>query len=248
MKNKSKFLGGLVLIVALLVVGVFAYTYVFKSLPAINTREVLGNVDGVDIEVIVQSPSAQETPLQIICLFEYVEGDIYNPPALPKESNGLVHVDDALQGLISELRRTYKFEGQFLETLLITPPENTIPAKKLLLIGLGNREKFIPENMIMVGLTGMREALRLGVTNYAHASDLKDAGIDSPTAEVAGNVIQGAIEAFRTQNYLRSQNASDPLTVTKVSLLSGPPYYEDSKTGVRKAINAFNRNIIHSSQ
>lgn len=211
-----------------------------KTLPAINTREILGKVDGVEIEAVVQSPSAQETPLQVVCLFEYTEGDIYkSPPALPKELNGMVHVDQALHGLITELRKTNKFEGKSLGTLLITPPPNTIPAKKLLLIGLGNRNDFKPEIMRMIGVTGMREALRLGMTSYSHASDLKDAGISSPTADVAGYVVQGAIEAYRTQMFLKKQNATDALSVTKISVLNGPAYFEDAKEGIRKVINKF---------
>jgi hypothetical protein len=208
-----------------------------KPLPAINTTELIGKIDGVGIEAVVQSPSAQKTPLQIVCLFEYVEGDIFNsPPALPKELNGMIHVDEALHGLITDLRKTNKFEGKFLETLLIVPPANSISAKKLLLIGLGNRNDFKPEMMRMVGLTGMREALRLEVENYSHASDLKDAGISSPTADVAGYVIQGAIEAYQTQMYLKKQNATEALSVTKISLLTGPAYFEDSKEGIKKTI------------
>ena len=203
----------------------------------VGTKESLGQVDGVEIEVLVQSPSAEETPLQIVCAFEYTEGDIFkSPPALPKELNGLLHVDEALRGLITEIRKTNKFEGRSLETLLITPPVNTIPAQKLLIIGLGNRNDFKPEMMRMIGVIGMREALRLGVKSYAHASDLKDAGISSPTAEVAGYVIQGALEGYRTQLYLNKLQASGPLTVAKVTLLCGPSYFEDSKAGIKKVI------------
>jgi hypothetical protein len=206
-------------------------------LPALNTKSLLGQVDGVEIEAVVQGPATQATPLQVVCLFEYTEGDIYNsPPALSKELNGMVHLDEGLHGLITELRKSDKFKGQFLETLLIIPPANTLLAKKLLLIGLGNRKEFKAEQMRLVGLTGMREALRLGVASYSHASDLKDAGIDSPTADVAGYVIQGAVEAYRTQSYLKKQNASDALSVKKVSLLTGPAYYEDSISGVKKAL------------
>ena len=122
-----------------------------------------------------------------------------------------------------------------METLLISPPANTIPAEKLLIIGLGNRNDFKQEIMRLVGLIGMREALRLGVSSYSHASDLKDAGISSPTAAVAGYVVEGAIKALRTQRYLKKKNASGPLTVTKVSLLSGPAYFEDSIAGAKKS-------------
>lgn len=213
-----------------------------KPLPALGTSERLGKVDSIDIEATVQSPSGQATPLQVVCLFEYTEGDITtSPPALPKELNGLLHVDEALFGLITNLRKSNKFEGHSLETLLIIPPPNSIPAKKLLLIGLGNRNDFKPEMMRMVGVVGMREALRLGVTSYSHASDLKDAGISSPTADVAGYVVQGAIEAYRTQQYLKTQNASNSLTVTKMTLLTGPAFFEDSKQGIKKVISTLSK-------
>ncbi len=206
-------------------------------LPAVGSVANLGSVNGVEIEAVVQSPSAQETELQVVCLFEYTEGDIFNsPPALPKALNGMVHVDEALKGLITDLRKSNRFEGKLLETLLITPPSDSVAAKKLLLVGLGNRNDFKPEIMRLVGVTGMREALRLGVSNYAHASDLKDSGISSPTAEVAGNVVLGALEAYRTQSYLKGKQASDALTVTKITLLAGPAYFEDSQNGIKKVI------------
>lgn len=212
------------------------------TLPKIGTQETLGKIENLEIEVVVQSPSSQETPLQIICVFEYTEGDIYNsPPALPKESNGMVHVDEALKGLITELRRTNRFGGHLLETLLITPPVNSLPARKLLMIGLGNRRDFKPDMMRWVGVTGMREALRLGVASYSHASDLKDAGIDSPTGDVAAYVVLGALEAFRTQQFLKQRGVSEAPTVTKITLLSGPAFFEDSKTGIRKVISSVSK-------
>lgn len=214
------------------------FAFADQNLPEVGTKESLGKIEGVEIEVVVQSPSMQETPLQIVCVFEYTEGDIFkSPPALPKESNGLLHVDEALHGLITTIRKTNKFEGHLLETLLIVPPSETIPAKKLLIIGLGDRNNFKPEMMRMVGVTGMREALRLNVESYSHASDLKDAGISSPTADVAGYVIQGAMDAYQTQTFLKNQNASEPLTVTKVTLLSGQPFFEDSKSGINKVMS-----------
>lgn len=207
---------------------------------ALETKADLGKVAGaVDIELIVQSPAAQKTPLQIVCAFEYTKGDITtSPPALPKELNGMLHVDEALHGLITELRQSKKFGGNLLETLLIVPPANTIPAEKLLIIGLGNRKDFKPELMRLVGITGMREALKLGVSSYSHASDLKDAGLDSPTGEVGGYVVSGAAFAYQTQMYLYKRGASSPLTVNKVTLLAGPAFFEDTMTGIKKVISS----------
>jgi len=133
---------------------------------AVSSLAKVGEAEGVTVQIKVQAPSGQDTPLQVACVFEYVEGDLTTPPALPAALNGMLHLDQALHGLITDLRRTGRFKGHALETLLIAPPAGEIPAHQLLLIGLGDRKAFSPELMKRVGATGMREALRLGVTDY----------------------------------------------------------------------------------
>ena len=213
----------------------------FQTTPA-NTSKIWGKVDGIAIEGMVQGPSTEIAPLQIACVFEYTEGDIFNsPPALPAAVNGMVHLDESLKGLITELRKSGKFAGHSLETLLITPPSGTIGAKKLLLIGLGDRNKFTPELMQQVASVGMEEALRLGVTKYGFATDLKDAGIDSPTAEVAGYGVTGAINAYRTQLYLKDKKMSSFKPIEKITLLAGPAFFTTAGEGITKAIGALNK-------
>lgn len=212
-----------------------------QTTPA-NTSKIWGKVDGIAIEGMVQGPSTEVAPLQIACVFEYTEGDIFNsPPALPEAVNGMVHLDKSLNGIITELRKSGKFAGHSLETLLITPPSGTIGAKKLLLIGLGDRNKFTPELMQQVAGVGMEEALRLGVTKYAFATDLKDAGIDSPTAEVAGYGVTGAINAYRTQAFLKGKKMSAYKPIEKITLLAGPAFFTTAGEGIQKAIAAFNK-------
>lgn len=210
------------------------------SLPKAGTSSIVGKVDNIAIELMVQGPSTEATPLQIACVFEYTEGDITNPPALPAAANGMLHLDKALQGIITDIRKSGKFAGHAFETLLIEPPAGTIAAKKLLLIGLGDRNKFNAAEMKTIGAIGMREALRLGVTSYAHASDLKDAGIDSPTDTVTENVIKGAIEAYRTQTYLKGKNMSTFKPVTKITLLAGQTFFNASGEAAKKAIASIN--------
>jgi hypothetical protein len=205
-----------------------------------NTSKIWGSVDGIAIEGMVQGPSTEITPLQIACVFEYTEGDIFNsPPALPEAVNGMVHLDKSLNGLITEIRKTGKFAGHSLETLLITPPAGNIGAKKLLLIGLGDRNKFTPELMLQVASVGMEEALRLGVNKYAFATDLKDAGIDSPTAEVAGYGVTGAVNAYRTQVFLKAKNMANFKPIEKITLLAGPAFFTTAGAGITQAISAF---------
>jgi hypothetical protein len=217
----------------------FAITIQAQDLPAAGTASIAGKAAGIAVEVKVQSPSAQATPLQIACVFEYTEDDITNPPALPAQLNGMLHLDEALQGIITELRKNGKFTGHAFETLLITPPPGTIPAKQLLLIGLGNRNTFNAAVMYTVGSIGMREALRLGVTSYSHASNIKDAGIDSPTAEVAENVLRGALDAYNTQLRLKGKKMSAFKPVVKFTVLSGPAFFTTSFEAIKAALATY---------
>jgi len=220
---------------------IYSAQTIVQTTPA-NTSKIWGKVDGIAIEGMVQGPSTENAPLQIACVFEYTEGDIFNsPPALPAAVNGMVHLDESLKGLITDLRKSGKFAGHSLETLLITPPSGTIGAKKLLLIGLGDRNKFTPELMQKVASVGMEEALRLGVTKYGFATDLKDAGIDSPTAEVAGYGVTGAINAYRTQLYLKDKKMSSFKPIEKITLLAGPAFFTTAGEGITKAIGVLNK-------
>jgi hypothetical protein len=211
-----------------------------QATTAIGTHTIWGTIDGVQIEGMVQGPSTETTPLQIACVFEYTEGDIFNsPPALPAAVNGMVHLDHDLKGIITELRKNGKFMGHAFETLLITPPAGLISPKQVLLIGLGDRNKFSPDLMTAIGAVAMREALKLGVNSYAFASDLKDAGIDSPTALVAANVVKGSFEAYRTQAYLKSKKMAAYKPLAKITLLAGPAFYSVAGEGIKEAIATF---------
>jgi len=213
-----------------------------QKLPAAGTAAIVGKVDGIAIEAKVASPSEEITPLQIVCVFEYTEGDVFNSPsALPPAVNGMIHVDNQLKGLITTLRKSGKFEGHALETILIYPPKGSISAQRLLIIGLGDKTKFTPDIMISVGKTGMREALRLGVTSYAHASDLKDGGLDSPTQLIIGNVLKGAFEAYQTELYLKNKHLTSFKPLTKLTLLAGPAFYTASKSAMAETITTLNK-------
>ena len=208
-----------------------------QTTTALGTAKVWGTVDGIAIEGVVQGPSAQVSPLQIACLFEYTENDIFNsPPALPAAVNGLVHLDHDMKGLVTELRKTGKFSGHSNETILISPPAGTIGGKMLLLIGLGDRNKFNADVMTTVGSVAMREALKLGVSSFSFASDLKDAGIDSPTALVASNVVKGAFSAYRTQLWLKDKKMASFKPLTKIILLAGPAFFTVAGEGISEAI------------
>lgn len=202
----------------------------------VGTSKNWGSINGISMIGLVQGPSSADTQLQVACVFEYTDNDIHSAQALPANLNGLVHLDDALKGEFTKIRQEGYFKGHSLETILISPPKGSMSAKKLLLIGLGDRTKFTPELMISVGEVAAREAMRLGVSNFAFASDLKDAGIDSPTALVAGNVVKGIVNANRSETYLKEHNLSKTKKLEKVYLLAGPSFFEVAGSGIQSAI------------
>ncbi len=209
----------------------------------VGTRKTWGVIDGITIEGLVQGPSAAESSLQVACLFEYTEDDIFkSPPALPPALNGLVHLDEALKGQLTEIRKSGRFAGHALETLLLTPKAGSMKAPRVLLIGLGDRQAFTPELMSQVGAVALREAVRLGVSHFAFASDLKDAGIDSPTALVAEKVTQGIVGAYRSELYLKSKGLSTFKPVAKVTLLAGPAFFTTAGEGIQKALSSLQSN------
>ena len=213
-----------------------------QSTTPVGTSKNWGSVDEISMIGLVQGPSSADAQLQVACVFEYTENDIHSPQALPANLNGLVHLDDALKGELTKIRQSGQFQGHALETILITPPAGSLSSKKLLLIGLGDRNKFTPEQMISVGEVAAREAMRLGVTNFAFASDLKDAGIDSPTALIAGNVVKGIVLANRSETYLKDHKLSKSKKLKKVYLLAGPSFFEVAGSGIQDAIAEIKKN------
>ena len=105
--------------------------------------------------------------------------------------------------------------------------------------------------MKQVGAVGMREALRLGVTSHSHASDLKDGGIESPTAAIADAVVTGALEALAAQRYLSEKGASPAPSVGQLTLLACPAFFADTTAaGIGRSRQiwraAFRADVHHS--
>lgn len=193
-----------------------------SNAPAVGTKsEIFQTRNGLGVNVVVQSPPDMDVPLQIMCFFEYRDGESF--------TGANVEADQKLHGLIQELRKSGKFTARPLETLLIAPPTNTVRARHLLLIGLGQPEDLSLDLMKSVGRVGMREARRLGVTRYAHASDLHDGGSEKfGVGEVARSVIEGALSAYATEKELQGRGFAKPGQISNVSYLAGPKYFNDT--------------------
>src|SRR5438094_9383501 len=77
----------------------------------------------VKIKVLMEGPYTADVPLQVICYFKYT------PEGAKRMTGAPVELDKKLGGVIASLRERSEFVGDELETLWITPPKNSIPAK-----------------------------------------------------------------------------------------------------------------------
>src|SRR5262249_473653 len=117
----------------------------------------------VKIKVRMEGPYTADVPLQVVCYFKYT------PAGAKKMKGAPVELDKRLGGVIAALRERGEMPGNELETLLIIPPKDSIRAKALLLVGLGDEDALSLQLMEEVGRVSLREAARLGVKRVAFA-------------------------------------------------------------------------------
>src|SRR5580658_10026027 len=117
---------------------------------------------GIKVSIKMIGPYTQSADLQIICLFKHKpSGDTYQGAA--KET------DTHLGGILSALRNRGEFVGELGETILFTPRSGTIPAKRFMVIGLGDEEHLSLNSLRIVGRVAAREAVRLKASHVAWA-------------------------------------------------------------------------------
>src|SRR5882757_8422788 len=99
---------------------------------------------GITLSIKMDGPYMEAADLQIICLFKHKEaGDTYQGAAKDTDAH--------LGGLLSALRNRGEFVGEFGETFLFTPAKGSIPAKRFMVIGLGEEKDLSLETLRTVG-------------------------------------------------------------------------------------------------
>jgi hypothetical protein len=186
---------------------------------------------GVAIKVRMEGPYTADTPLQVVCYFKY------SPDGAKRMSGAPVELDKRLGGVIASLRERGEFVGDQLETILITPPRDSINAKALLLVGLGDEKALSLELMEAVGRVSLREAARLGAGRVAFAPLIRDQGNSKfGTGDVGTAVVRGMLLAYDTEKRLQKEGLSKDFTLDQWNVEAGPMYFDETVTGVQKAI------------
>src|SRR5271170_7920937 len=185
----------------------------------------------IPIQILAQSPAETTTDLQAICLFR--------SSPLNTLHGSLVETNEKLKGLLDRIRKPELFRGELGETLLLAPTANSMGARKLLLIGLGDSQTFSPQRMQMVGEILYTEASRLGVAHPFFAPTILDGGVASfTTGQISEQVILGFLRAAATGKILRDGNASSGQSVTALTYLAGAKNVGSTREGIEKAISA----------
>jgi hypothetical protein len=183
------------------------------------------------VKVLMQSPADTQTDLQIICLFRSSPENTLH--------GSLMETNEKLHGLLDQIRKPDRFGGDLGETMLLTPPEGTLGAKRLLIIGLGDSATFTPDRMEFVGKIALREANRAGVAHPFFAPTILDGGVTKfATGEVSEQVVRGFREALATHALVEAAGAAKPRIVEDVTFLAGLKFASDTQAGIDRGLGS----------
>ena len=187
---------------------------------------------GIKVSIKMVGPYSQDADLQIICLFKHkASGDTYQGAA--------VETDKHLNGLLSALRNRSEFVGELGETFLFTPSNGTIPAKRFMVIGLGDEKDLSLDALKLVGRIAAREAVRLQARHVAWAPVIRDEG--NKTIEVGlgdRTFIEEMLSAYDTEKRLQEQGLAPKFSIEDVVIEAGPTFFDSAVKQVGEGIQS----------
>jgi hypothetical protein len=185
---------------------------------------------GIRMSIKMVGPYTQAADLQIICLLKHrPSGDTYQGAAR--------ELDARLGGLLASLRNRGEFIGELGETFLITPPANAIPAKLLLVIGLGDEKQLSLESLHVVGRVAAREATRLKARHVAWAPVIRDEGNTTLAVGATDRAFaEEMLAAYDTEKRLQAQGLAADFSIDEFVIEAGPAYFDDAVKEVGQGI------------
>jgi hypothetical protein len=182
------------------------------------------------VEVFVESPAAASGDLQIICLFSSKpENQLLASLAL---------LDQHLGGALASARSPQLFRGDLGETLLLEPKPGGIAAKRLLIIGLGDRPSFTPQREELVGEIVYTESTRLGVAAPSFAPTVLDGGASGfDTGAVGAEFLRGFLRGRDIAIHLHDAGVGPAPSVQRLTFLAGTAHALDTRKGLAAVLN-----------
>jgi hypothetical protein len=187
---------------------------------------------GLKVSIKMVGPYTEPADLQIITLFKHkASGDTYQGAA--KDT------DEHLHGILSALRNRGEFVGDLGETFLFTPPNGSIPAKRFMVIGLGDEKDLSLDSLRVVGRIAAREAVRLQAKHVAWAPVIRDEGntvLDVGESDRA--FIEQMLSAYETEKRLQAQGLAPDFSIEDLVIEAGPTFFEDATKRVGEGIES----------
>ena len=185
---------------------------------------------GIKLSVKMVGPYMEAADLQIICAFKHKpSGDTYLGAA--KE------FDQKVEGILSALRNRGEFVGELAETIQFMPPKGSIPAERVMVIGLGDEEKLSLDALRVVGRVAARESVRLKAKHVAWAPVIRDQGNSVlDVGEVDGAFVEQMLLAYDTEKRLQAQGLADEFSIETLVIEAGEPYFEGAVKNVGEVL------------
>jgi cytosol aminopeptidase family protein len=187
---------------------------------------------GLKVSVKIVGPYTEPADLQIITLFKHkASGDTYQGAA--KDT------DEHLHGILSALRNRGEFVGELGETFLFTPPNGSIPAKRFMVIGLGEEKDLSLDSLRVVGRIAAREAVRLNAKHVAWAPVIRDEG-NTVVGVGEGDraFIEQMLSAYDTEKRLQTEALAPAFSIEDLVIEAGPTYFDDAAKQVGEGIES----------
>src|SRR5882672_8807192 len=187
---------------------------------------------GITFSIKMVGPYMEPADLQLICLLKHKQtGDTYQGAA--KET------DEKLDGILSSLRNRGEFAGETGETFLFTPPKGSIPAKRFMVIGLGEEKDLSLGTLRIVGRIAAREAVRLKAKHVAWAPVIRDEG--STTIDVGEGdraFAEEMLAAYDTEKRLQAQGLAPEFSIESFVIQAGPSFFDGAVKQVGQGIDS----------
>ncbi len=187
---------------------------------------------GIQLSIKMVGPYMEAADLQIICLFKHKDsGDTYQGAAKDTDAH--------LGGLLSALRNRGEFVGELGETFLFTPPKGSIPAKRFMVIGLGDEKDVSLDSLRVVGRIAAREAVRLKAKRAAWAPVIRDEGNSTIDVGEGDRVfVEQMLAAYDTEKRLQAQGLADKFSIEEFVVEAGPAFFDSAVKQVGEGIES----------
>jgi hypothetical protein len=183
------------------------------------TERPIDAPNGMHLSVKIIGPVTQAADLQIICVFKH-------DPAGDKYIEAMKDFNDKLGGLLSSVRDRGEFAGDTGETFMFTPPADSIAAKRVLLIGVGEDKNLSIDTLRLVGRIAAREAVHTNAAHVAFAPALRDQGstrIDVGDCDAA--VAEQFLLAYDTELRLQTQGLAPKASIEDFTIEAGRKFF-----------------------